>query len=169
MKLFGMTRIEILLIALVVGVLGLLAVLAISSARSSARDAVRLSDVRQTQTGLELYFNDTSTYPETTEYVALGAPSTFCLGEDGFQGACAGSEAVYIDVIGMPPAAGLKEQSACSGLSNAYCYASNGAEYVISFELERSNALLGLTRGHNCATPSGFEPGACQITLESAQ
>ena len=162
----GMSKIEILVIAFIVGLLGIMAVLAISSARTGARDAVRLSDVRQIQTSLELYFNDANAYPSSLEPLALGTPSTACINQDGFSATCVQSnESVYMNVVGAPPAAGLKGLVTCSGIQNAYCYTGQDGAYRIEFELENRNPLLELEKGINCATETGLQAGACTSSV----
>lgn len=161
MNKLGITKIEVLIVALIIGLLGLTAVVAVSTARSRTRDAVRLSDVRQMQAGLELYFNDFNMYPEALG-VPVGTASTRCLGESGFAASCSLSvETVYLDAIGATPAKGLKRLSACGEENNAYCYLGVNGEYRIQFELENDNPLLGLLKGVNCATEVGIEAGGC--------
>ncbi|MBU0613810.1 hypothetical protein KJ766_00810 [Patescibacteria group bacterium] len=160
----GMTKVELLITAGVVGVLGLLAIFSISSARAGTRDAVRLSDVRQVQIGLELYFNKTNSYPESLEKIALGRPSTYCLDASGFSAACSGTQnSIFLESISAPPASGLKGLSGCSDLKDAYCYQSNGGEFGIEFELEKNYPLLNAQKGINCFTQSGFKEGSCQF------
>lgn len=165
MKNLGITRIEVLVVGLIIGILGVAAILSISSARSQTRDAVRLSDVRQVQVGLELFFNDSSVYPELSTALTLGEASTACLGSTGFSGSCSpASQTIYLDVVPAIPSAGLKGLSNCPiDVNNAYCYFSNGASYMIQYELENKNALLGLEKGLNCATEKGFLAGACSL------
>ncbi|PIQ67704.1 hypothetical protein CO173_03455 [Candidatus Uhrbacteria bacterium CG_4_9_14_3_um_filter_41_35] len=159
----GFTKVEILIVVAVIGVLGVVAGMAVKSARVQTRDAVRLSDVRQVQVGLELYFNDFSSYPQTTEIIPLGQASTVCLGSAGFAPSCAGaSQTVYLDTIGGTPRTGLKGLASCGNIGDAYCYFGNANQFRIQFEIERKNSLLGLERGMNCMTESGLKAGACQ-------
>lgn len=153
---------EILGIGLFIGVLALIAFLSVRTARASLRDAVRLSDVRDIQLGLELYFNDASAYPAVGEVTPLGTISTSCLSQSGFRANCSPSqETVYTRVISATPSAGLRRQVSCGNVRNAYCYTGSSESYAIQFELERNNAVLGVARGINCATPSGIKAGAC--------
>ena len=46
--------------------------MATSAARERARDYKRLADMVRVQSALELYFNDTNSYPQTTEPIELG-------------------------------------------------------------------------------------------------
>ncbi|MBU1126331.1 MAG: hypothetical protein ABH826_01050 [Patescibacteria group bacterium] len=163
----GISRIEILIVGLVIGLLGLAAVLAIMNARAQARDAVRLSDVRQVQAGLEMYFNDSSEYPKWSTSFAIGEASTACLSDSGFSASCNQStDTVYLDLVPAPPRTGLDGMVECSGIKDSYCYFSSGQSYLISFELEKNNSLLGLGKGANCATERGFQLGACPIPAQ---
>lgn len=158
----GITKIEILIIGLIVGLLGVMAVVAVSTARSRTRDAVRLSDVRQTQAALELYFNDNNNYPEQVDYLAIGQASTICLSEGGFVATCSPqTQAVYLEIVPTAPTSGLKGLSTCSEVKNAYCYLGSDGEYRLQFEMENKNPLLGLQKGLNCATQGGLQSGSC--------
>jgi prepilin-type N-terminal cleavage/methylation domain-containing protein len=59
----GFTLIELLVVIAIIGLLSTLSVLALNTARAKARDAKRISDVKQIQTALEMYYNDVSDYP----------------------------------------------------------------------------------------------------------
>ena len=67
------TLIELLVVIVIIGVLATLAVVAISSARTKARDAKRVSDIKQMQTALELYLADQNEYPPVAS-VTAGSP-----------------------------------------------------------------------------------------------
>ncbi len=59
----GFTLIELLVVIAIIGLLSTLAVVALNNARMKARDARRVSDIKQMQTALELYYNDNNAYP----------------------------------------------------------------------------------------------------------
>lgn len=163
MNKLGITKIEVLIVGLIIGLLGLTAVIAVSSARSRTRDAVRLSDVRQVQTGLELFFNDVNSYPDWPDYFAIGEAPTICLSGEGFAATCVpGQDTIYLEVVPSPPTAGLVGKSTCSNVNDGYCYVGNADGYRLQFELEHKNSLLGLEKGANCATENGLEPNACK-------
>ena len=61
----GFTLIELLVVIAIIGLLSTLAVVSLSNARLKARDAKRMSDLKQIATAIELYSSDqdTSAYP----------------------------------------------------------------------------------------------------------
>src|SRR6056297_2892443 len=59
----GFTLIELLVVIAIIGLLSTLAIVALNSARQKSRDAKRVSDIKQIQTALELYYNDNFGYP----------------------------------------------------------------------------------------------------------
>ena len=61
----GFTLIELLVVVAIIGILATVVLTSLSSARSSARDAKRLADVKTIQTALELYNLDNGSYPTT--------------------------------------------------------------------------------------------------------
>lgn len=65
----GFTLIELLVVIAIIGILSTLSILALNSARARARDAKRISDVKQIQTALEMYYNDNNDYPSSTAIV----------------------------------------------------------------------------------------------------
>lgn len=75
----GFTLIELLVVIAIIGLLSTLAVIALQSAREKARDQIRLSDLKQIQTALELYYTDKNKYPIEPKGVVLGTATASCL------------------------------------------------------------------------------------------
>lgn len=57
------TLIELLVVIAIIALLSTLSVVALGGARAKARDARRLSDIKQIQTALEMYLDSSGTYP----------------------------------------------------------------------------------------------------------
>jgi prepilin-type N-terminal cleavage/methylation domain-containing protein len=155
----GFTTLELLIAIGVIAVLGALAVWNVSAARSRARDAVRVAQVSRVQSALEEYFSQNNKYPDG-QALPLGEGAALCLGKDGFAAACTG--AAFLNVVSASDPAGLKGLATCGDPAHAaFCYSqsSNGAGYVIDFELENAVPEAGLGKGVVCATKDGI--GRC--------
>ncbi len=141
MKKKGFTLIELLVVIAIIGLLSTLAVVALNSARSKARDAKRIADIKQVQTALELFFNDQGSYPAAT--ATLGSGSYVCLGTAGWGTAgCAGA---YMGLVPAAPTPGVD-----------YVYTSAGVDaYSITFTLEGTTG--GLPAGAQTASQDGIQ------------
>jgi general secretion pathway protein G len=62
----GFTLIELLVVIAIIALLSSIALIALMSARQKSRDAKRLTDMTQMNTGLELYFAYNKGYPSLT-------------------------------------------------------------------------------------------------------
>lgn len=139
----GFTLIELLVVIAIIGLLSTLAVVALGSAREKARDSKRLSDIKQTQTALELYFTDQNKYAAGTSLV-LGGSSAKCLDKDGFKASgCAAP--IYMDVVPSNPTPGGAD----------YSYTGSDSTYTINFTLEGVSGALAA--GAHTATPGGIK------------
>lgn len=67
---FGFTIIELLVVVAIIGLLASIISAAVTNARVKARDARRLTDVKQVKTGMDLYFANCSEYPPAVDFVA---------------------------------------------------------------------------------------------------
>lgn len=67
----GFTLIELLVVIAIIGILSSVVLASLNSAREKSRDARRISDLKQLQLGLELYFDSNSSYPTSTGIGAI--------------------------------------------------------------------------------------------------
>lgn len=130
----GFTLIELLVVIAIIGILSTLAVVSLNNARAKARDAKIVSDVKNMQTALELYYNDSATYPATSS-MAGGATLVY-------------GSTTYMDKIPTKP------------LGGNYTYVvgttSTGAPtYSIQYQLEGATGGITGNTPHY-ATPSGL-------------
>lgn len=143
----GFTLIELLVVIGIIGLLSTLAVVALGSARQKARDSKRLSDIKQVQTALELYFTDNNTYPVANN-ITLGVDAT-CLVGTGFASgtACTSATSTYMGLIPRDP----------QSPSQDYMYhnATATGAYVLNTTLE--GAVNDLGPGTVTATPDGIQ------------
>jgi len=150
----GFTLIELLVVIAIIAILSTVVMAGLNSARMKGRDAKRLSDIKQVQTALELYYNDNSTYP--TAAVPAGCTAALAIGATtaGANWNTAGSAlatlsaspdfSVYMNPMPTPPTPGI-----------GYCYIGGASTYELWFILEGQSGSLPL--GAHKATPTGIQ------------
>ncbi len=142
----GFTLIELLVVLAIIGLLSTLAVVSLNNARQKSRDAKRVSDIKQTQTALELYFSDKGSYPKGTTAVVLGGTGAKTLSSDNaWSDSSGGTE--YMGKVPANPTPG--------GADYSYTSDANGSTYALTFTLE--GATGGLTGTSHTASPSGIQ------------
>lgn len=161
----GFTLIEILIVVAIIAILASVVLVGLGPTQSSGRDARRLSDLRQTMNGLELYYNKCGYYPGTS--VATPCAAFAQISSDGWNGMSASltGSGIGISVVPRDPVAG-----------HTYFYGTTaaGSSYIVAATLENLNnsvftsysapSVTGYTLSGNtgatntftsCSAPSG--------------
>ncbi|MDD5031955.1 MAG: type II secretion system protein [Patescibacteria group bacterium] len=137
----GFTLIELLVVIAIIGLLSTLAVVALNNARQKSRDAKRVSDIKQVQTALELYYNDANSYP---------AALTWSTGSIAYSGT------TYMSVLPSNPSPRADGDPACPNVEYDYDQdGTGGISYHITYCLGGTTG--GLDAGTHYATPAGID------------
>jgi general secretion pathway protein G len=146
----GFTLIEILVVISIIGLLSAVVLASLSSARQRARDAQRISAIRQMQTALDLYYADNGQYPDGD---GAGTGGWDTPGNGSFITALVPN---YLPVNLRDPvtndaAGNLRYARFASGTSG--CSTSRGAFYVLGVaDMETSAGAHPLSSGWSCPT-----------------
>jgi len=111
----GFTLIELLVVIAIIGLLSTLAVVSLNNARERARDSKRISDVKQMQTALEMYYTECGMYPEADD-----SGSEPVLDPSAANG-CDGST-TFGDFLADIPEAPTPPDGSCDDTQNNYDY-----------------------------------------------
>lgn len=128
----GFTLIELLVVVAIIGLLSTLSIVALNTARAKARDARRVSDIKQIQTALELYYNDVASYPSST---AALVPA-------------------YMGIVPTNPTP-VNDGGCAAGTIYDYKQVGAGYSYTLSYCL--GAATGGLGAGISTASPLGIK------------
>ena len=123
------TLIELLVVIAIIGILAAFAMVSLGGARTKARDARRLADLKQLATAMKLYFNDNNQYP-IWESGCLETPGNpLITGSTSFPIFPAFFSSQYMKIIPKDP------------LPNKYCYYyksdGTGGNFKIAAYLEK--------------------------------
>jgi len=128
----GFTLIELLVVVAIIGLFATMSIIALNSARAKSRDAKRISDIKQIQTALELYFNENGDYPASiSTSIASGT--------------------VFMSKV---PSAPSPADGTCAA-NNTYTYnKATAGTYTLQYCLGAATGNLPL--GTSTATPAGL-------------
>ena len=152
----GFTLVELLVVIAIIGLLSTLAFVSLNAARGKARDAKRVSDVKQIQSALELFYNNQTTprYPADLGLGAIGDTDLTTL---------------LVSVATNIPIAPTTAETGCTDVNNLYTYfsfdtglhlvhcdvGSDCDGYTIEYCL--GGATGGINSGVNPACESGID------------
>ena len=139
----GFTLAEILIVIAIIGILASIALIGLGGSRVKARDAKRIAEVRQIQSGLELYFNRCGFYPGPTD----------CTGGFAAQPAPSWAQVNLALEAGLGITTIPDEDP--SGVDYLYSAKSDGLSYILGAKLEADNLVL---RSDTDVFPAGFAP-----------
>jgi prepilin-type N-terminal cleavage/methylation domain-containing protein len=134
-KQLGFTLIEFLIVMVIIIILASISVIALNGQRTKARDAKRISDIRQIRTALEFYFSDEGEYPVTPQPIILGISGIEKLcskAEGGFvpTDTICNAESIYMAQVPRDP---LPDQK--------FIYSGEVDGYDINFITEKDSSL----------------------------
>lgn len=132
----GFTLIELLVVIAIIGMLSSVVLASLNSARSKARDARRIADLKQIATALALHYNDNNSYPDPT--AACGSSGIWS------SWACWPTfiSTTYIPTVPRDPS--NRDLGNCGTVQNCYiyeyCRTNNGQNFVLAVNLENTPA-----------------------------
>lgn len=148
----GFTLIEILIVVAIIAVLASAVLIGLGPVQRQGRDARRISDLRQVQNALELYYSKCGYYPGTAQNVSpCGAFTTITTWSD-MTSALTGSSIGTTQVPNDPTA----------GKNYLYGASPTGNSYVLGADLEDANnsSLQNSARGNifnvDCTAPTRY-------------
>ncbi len=132
----GFTLIEMLIVIAIIGILASMVLVGLGPVQRRGRDARRISDLKQVQNALELYYNKCGFYPGSSSGCAT-IPSEGDVKWDALSKVLTDAANTNIGVNQIP-------DDPSSNRSYYYGVAAEGASYVLAAELEDSTnpALL---------------------------
>ena len=132
----GFTLIELLVVIAIIGLLSTLAVVALNNARLKSRDSKRVSDIKQIQTALELYYNDANAYPANiTSPIASGSVT-------------------YMAAVPTNPSPS-NDGTCASGNTYTYAPGTSNTTYTLTYCL--GGITGGVPANYNTAYPGGIK------------
>ena len=137
----GFTLIELLVVIAIIGLLSSIVLESVNAAREKARDARRISDLKQLQKAVELYYDDHGQYPVS------------CRGNNNWGGhppSYGDCDTNYI--MGISDYITLPIDPKWDSGSRGYLYRSNGTDYIIitHFTME---TICGGDPSNSCNSP----------------
>lgn len=141
----GFSLVEMLIVVAIIGVLSTVSLVSFGSARRSARDARRLSDIKQIQLALKSFYTDNGYYPTTvTPGRSIGS----------------GSNSYLLQVPSNPQP---RSEKGCPDQDYTYTQLEDGQRYALSFCLSGhtdnlDSGIKAVTNDGILNCPAGYVP-----------
>jgi type II secretion system protein G len=133
----GFTLIELLVVIAIIGLMAGISVVALNSARQKSRDARRITDIKQLQTALEMFYDDVGQYPTSSAF--------------SFGGALTNSGTTYINPAPQNPSP--RDDGGCADAEYTYQQDSSSS-YSLTYCLGADTG--GIAAGSHTSTPAGM-------------
>lgn len=128
----GFTLIELLVVIAIIGILSSVVLASLNSARLKGRDARRISDIKQLQLALELYYDANQSYPAVAYTSGNASTSLSALTSGNF----------ISSIPNDPTNGGTYVYSyASADASGAACTVAPCASYIVKAVIEGANAV----------------------------
>jgi prepilin-type N-terminal cleavage/methylation domain-containing protein len=135
-KINGFTLVELLVVVTIIAILSTLIVVYFNTAKMTARDSRRLSDVQQIQLALKMYYSDVGIYP-----TAITAGNSIANGGTNY-------------LLRIPANPSPRSDNGCADQEYQYKQLESGQRYSLSFCLgDQTDTLSG---GTHTATANGI-------------
>ena len=144
----GFTLIEILIVVAIIAILASIVLVGLGPSQQAGRDARRLSDIRQIQTGLELYFNRCGIYPGNAAPNTAGQPCT--VAADDYHAMVAAVTGSNLGISSMP-------QDPSPSQTYYYGVSATGNTYTVGAHLENTGNTVFNNYTTPTLLPSGFD------------
>lgn len=146
------TLVELLVAVTIIIILSGILLLSIKSAKAKSRDNQRLSDMKQIQLALELYYNNNGHYPYNTDPDAGSWDYGYFVAGDVFIQPLEGATGLLMKTPGDPSFVGSSGYAYYRyGAGGGGCDVSRGAFYVLGvYDMETSGRPYGASPGFSC-------------------
>lgn len=129
----GFTLLELLVVIAIIGLLASIVLASLDTARSKARDAQRISTMREVRTAMELFYTEYGRYPEAHDAGNFGQPD---LDADGILAATVRSTNLRDFYPGEP-----RDPLGVPASEYGYATLNNGSGYAILVYYENTSSF----------------------------